>query len=188
MYYFNSGESYSSIRFGEKLSAMTENFINEYGFQEIVLLCIGTDCSTGDSLGPMIGYKLTKKTTPGFLIYGTLARPVHALNLQETIAHIKKHHDNALVIAVDASIGTSSHVGYVTLSDSPLKPGLGMKKNLPEVGHISITGIVNTSGVMDSLVLQSTRLSTVMNIADCICSGITFMKLRRRSTYLVDRL
>lgn len=188
MYYFDSREKYSSIDFGRKLTIMAQAYMNENAFTDIVFLCIGTDCSTGDSLGPMVGYKLSKRRINGFTIYGTLSHPVHALNLSDTLLQINKHHRNALVIAIDASIGTSAHVGYVTLNDSPLKPGLGVKKTLPHVGHLSITGIVNVSGLLDSMVLQSTRLSTVMRLADCISGGLTFFELSYSRSNLVNRL
>ncbi len=139
----------------------------------IVLLCIGTDRSTGDSLGPLIGYKLSRRKLRGLTIYGTLNSPVHAMNLEETLAHIKEKHPNALIIAVDASLGTKAHIGQITLGVGSLKPGAGVnKRNLPEAGDIFITGVVNFSGMFDNMLLQSTRLSVVMQMADCISLGI----------------
>ncbi len=40
------------------------------------------------------------------------------------------------------------------------------------VGDIHITGIVNIAGLMDHLTLQTTRLSTVIALADVIACGI----------------
>lgn len=45
---------------------------------EILFLCIGTDRSTGDSLGPLIGYKLREKGMKNARVLGTLEEPVHA--------------------------------------------------------------------------------------------------------------
>lgn len=142
-------------------------------YTSLICLCIGSVRSTGDSLGPLVGYKLEKYQRNGFYIYGTLQRPVHALNLSETIENIKKKHPHALIIAVDASLGEASHIGYVTLHSSPLRPGLGVNKSLPRVGDISITGIVNTNGKYDHLLLQTTSLALVMDIADFITLGVT---------------
>lgn len=50
-------------------------------FQEVVFLCIGSDRITGDSLGPLIGHKLSKEHLSRCIIYGTLNQPVHALTL-----------------------------------------------------------------------------------------------------------
>ncbi|MNI74428.1 hypothetical protein D3C76_1435500 [compost metagenome] len=51
-------------------------------------------------------------------------------------------------------------------------PGLAVNKDLPAVGDLSITGIVNISGNFEFMVLQNTRLFTVMTLADTISKGI----------------
>lgn len=142
--------------------------------KEIVILCIGSDRSTGDSLGPLIGYKLGKCNLSGISIYGTLQNPVHAINLTSILDEIYSTHIDPFIVAIDASLGTKEHIGFVTLCNGPLKPGLGVKKELPHVGDIHITGIVNFSGMMESLLLQTTRLSNVMNLADVICKALLF--------------
>lgn len=171
IYYYNSNDYGCGFAMGNTLKALIHS--HPKADSPIVLLCIGTDRSTGDSLGPLIGYKLSRRKLRGLTIYGTLESPVHAVNLEETLHKIKEKHPGALIIAVDASLGTSSHVGYITLGTGSLKPGLGVnKKTLPEAGDIFITGIVNFSGMLDNLLLQSTRLATVMKLADCISLGI----------------
>ncbi|KEI09519.1 DUF1256 domain-containing protein, partial [Clostridium novyi] len=47
-----------------------------------------------------------------------------------------------------------------------------MNKDLPKVGDLSITGIVNISGTLEFMVLQNTRLYTVMYLANIISQGI----------------
>ena len=81
---------------------------------------------------------------------------------------IYQKYEDPYVIAIDASLGTKEHIGYVTLRQGPLKPGQGIAKNLPEIGDISITGIVNLSGRPGAFLLQNTRLCTVMKLVDCI--------------------
>ena len=141
-------------------------------FDELVILCIGSDRITGDSLGPLVGHSLSKMPLKFTCIYGTLAQPVHALNLNKTISMLKNRHPHSLMIAIDASLGTKSHVGFLTVSKGALEPGLGVHKSLPPVGDISITGIVNIAGAFDHFLLQSTRLATVVQMADSIVSGI----------------
>ena len=144
-------------RAGNKIgSLLTELYAkSDSNFEELVFLCIGSDRITGDSLGPLIGHRLAKEHLNRCCIYGTLANPVHALNLQETVESVKKEHQ-----------------GFVTVGQGSLEPGLGVKKKLPPVGDISITGIVNLSGAFEHFLLQTTRLSTVMELADAIVSGI----------------
>ncbi len=142
--------------------------------REIVVLCIGSDRSTGDSLGPLIGYKLEKYHMADVSIYGTLQSPVHAANLAEKLDEIYSLHSNPFILAIDASLGTKDHIGYITLGNGPLRPGLGVNKELPDVGDIHITGIVNFSGMMESLLLQTTRLSQVMRLADTISKAVLY--------------
>ena len=47
-----------------------------------------------------------------------------------------------------------------------------MNKDLPKIGDLSVTGIVNISGSLEFMVLQNTRLYTVMLLADVISRGI----------------
>lgn len=136
----------------------------------IVVLCIGTDRSTGDSLGPLIGTLLKKREPAGFSLYGTLQDPVHALNLQETLQLIENRYRKPFIIAIDACLGQFASVGTIQLGSGPMRPGAGVNKQLPPVGDIHITGIVNVGGFMEYLVLQNTRLSLVMEMADIIAA------------------
>ena len=47
-----------------------------------------------------------------------------------------------------------------------------MNKKLPAVGDLHIHGIVNLNGFMEFFVLQNTRLSLVMKMADVIAQSI----------------
>lgn len=136
--------------------------------QEIIILCIGSDRSTGDSLGPLIGHQFRNYISPGLYLMGDLNQPVHAANLNYCLKTINKTFDNPFIIAIDASLGKEDHVGFMTLATGPLKPGLGVKKRLPEVGDVHITGIVNSSRDMEFSTLQTTRLSIIFQIADAI--------------------
>ena len=44
-------------------------------WKEIIILCIGSDRITGDSLGPLIGYQLSPYCSRIFHVYGTLDEP-----------------------------------------------------------------------------------------------------------------
>lgn len=137
-----------------------------------ILLCIGTDRSTGDCLGPLIGSKMEETGQDFFNIYGTLDQPVHASNLEEKMILIKQTYEQPFVIAVDACLGRLETVGYVNVGLGPLKPGAGVNKKLPSVGHMYITGIVNVGGFMEYFVLQNTRLNMVMKMANLITSSL----------------
>ncbi len=145
----------------------------------VIILCIGTDRSTGDCLGPLIGYKLsTILKNDGVLIYGTLDQPVHAKNISHIMENIQRKHPGSFVIAVDASLGALDKVGYITIGQGPLRPGAGVNKNLPSVGDMHITGIVNFGGFMEYMILQNTRLNLVMKMANIISFGIQHSLLK----------
>ncbi|MDO5381946.1 MAG: spore protease YyaC [Eubacteriales bacterium] len=165
-YYYDSLSKTTPTQLGCKITEIMRD--NKKSHQELIILCIGSDRSTGDSLGPIIGYKLKKTSMSGYYVYGDLEHPVHAGNLSAYIAHIKKSFYNPYIIAIDASLGRKDHVGLITLGTGPVRPGMGVKKKLPEVGDLHITGIVNTSTNTNHLVLQTTRLSTIMQLADTI--------------------
>jgi putative sporulation protein YyaC len=133
--------------------------------QEIVALCIGTDRSTGDCLGPLVGSRLKEISGPDLIVYGTLEYPVHASNLQATMAELNTLYPNSFVLAIDACLGKLDSVGFISLSKGALKPGAGVHKNLPLVGEVHLTGVVNVGGFMEYLVLQNTRLNMVMKMA-----------------------
>lgn len=138
----------------------------------IVFVCIGTDRSTGDSLGPLVGTFLEDKRLDSFFVYGTLENPIHAVNMADKIAEIQKRHFNPFIIGIDACLGRLKSVGVIQVGEGPVKPGAGVNKELPEVGHMHITGIVNVSGFMEFFVLQNTRLHLVLNMAKTIANGI----------------
>lgn len=60
----------------------------------------------------------------------------------------------------------------MTIGNGALYPGAGVQKDLPPVGDIHITGIVNICGHMEQTALQTTRLSTVISLGDIIVGGI----------------
>lgn len=171
VYYFDAAKSSCQREFQQMLQEILTRRLKRH--QTAVLICIGSDRATGDCLGPIIGYKLAYYKNYRFAVYGTLESPVHAKNLQDTISIIRTNHKNPLIIAIDASLGARSHIGYVTLMEGGLRPGIGVDKNLPEVGDISITGIVNLSGMVSQMLLQTTRLHIVMQMADFIVQGFS---------------
>ncbi len=179
-YYFNA--------FDEEATTKLSNQINDtlkaqrLSKREIVILCIGTDRATGDCLGPLVGEHL-KERRPTLSVYGTLKAPIHALNLEETIEGIHASHKNPFIIAIDASLGVSDHIGFITLSNAPLHPGKGVNKKLPAIGNLSITGIVNVAGFPSSILLQSTRLYTVMALANCISNAIITSSIGNNNTF-----
>lgn len=142
------------------------------GKSDMIVVCIGTDRSTGDSFGPLVGTQLSESSAGVFRVLGTVDNPVHASNLVDTLEWIKASHPTAFVVAVDACLGRSESVGMLTVGHGPVSPGAGVNKILPPVGQIHLTGVVNVGGFMEYIVLQNTRLSLVLRMARVAAKGI----------------
>lgn len=152
----------------------------------VILLCIGSDRSTGDSLGPLIGSGVESPGQDFFRVYGTLNQPVHATNLQEAMETISQKYADPFIIAVDACLGRLESVGCVNIAPGALRPGAGVKKELPPVGDVHITGVVNVGGFMEFTVLQNTRLNVVMRIADVVCAGLRLLASQQRRPAITE--
>lgn len=169
--YINSSSPFALIEFNTTLFSLLSKYTSYYS--DLIFLCVGTDKATGDSLGPLIGYKLSKLPLHKKIsIYGTLENPIHAKNLLSSINNIYLKHNNPLIVAIDASLGKENFVNYINIGEGSIKPGAGIKKDLPYIGDIFITGIVNNNSILEVSTLQSTRLFNVMRMADIISSGI----------------
>lgn len=185
IYYYEGNKEFTAEQFSGRLFRLIRDVQRKQGKKGVVFLCIGSDRSTGDSLGPLIGHKISQlmqitqtdqtRSDMDPVVLGTLEEPVHAMNLEAYIAIIKCMYQDYVIVAIDASVGSPDHIGCITLGRGALKPGLGVSKNLSSVGDIFITGIVGSSGNFDPIMLQSVRLSMVMQLADCISKGIYFV-------------
>ena len=140
--------------------------------RQLIIVCIGSDRSTGDSLGPLVGENLKFLNRDNLTLYGNLENPVHAKNISSVLLEIQKTYVNPYIVAVDACLGSLQNVGNIIVENIPLCPGTALKKDLPKVGNLSITGVVNISGSMEFMVLQNTRLYTVMQLANTISKGL----------------
>ena len=134
--------------------------------RSIIMLCIGSDRYIGDALGPLVGTYLEENTD--CIVYGSLDRPVHASNLVKVIDTIHLQYQQPIIIAVDACLGNSNEIGKIEIWEGSLEAGIAVGACLPCVGNISIIGVVNASGRIGYLDLQSTPLSIVMKLSKCI--------------------
>jgi len=134
--------------------------------EEVTFLCIGTDRSTGDALGPLTGSRLIEW---GFShVIGTLPFPCDADNLITRMAAIPMNHT---IIAIDACLGSPLALGYFWVSNEPLQPAQSMGLLLPAVGHYSLAAVVDINGPKPYQTLQTTPLYRVMTMADQIAKA-----------------
>ena len=168
-------------KLSEKLAAV---FAAVSPARPIVAVCVGTDRSTGDALGPIVGSQLAKHAS--LPVFGTLDEPVHAVNLAERLSAIYDEYRNPYILAVDACLGQLSSVGSIHAGEGPVRPGAGVNKELPPVGDYHVTGVVNVGGFMEYFVLQNTRLSLVFNMAEVISESIRIAAQQHFSAFRVS--
>lgn len=185
LYYYDTNQEFQSAELAARMYMMIREELDRSGKDQVLLLCIGTDRSTGDSLGPLIGYQLRNHDLKHIRVLGTLNRPVHAMNLEDTLGLVEQYFQDHVIVAVDASVGMNDHIGCITLGRGALKPGLGVSKELRSVGDLFITGIVSGCGSYDPVMLQSIRLSVVMRMAECISESVCLVEKLWESMALV---
>lgn len=117
------------------------NDITQKGDREVVVVCFGTNAISGDSLGPSVGTLLTKKYDVSTFVYGTDEAQINGKNMREWLAFIKSVHQNALFVAVDASLGNKDKVGQIVLRNDGVCPS-GVTGKSERFGDIGVLGIV----------------------------------------------
>lgn len=138
-----------------------------------VVLCVGSDLSVGDSLGPLVGTLLKNKLQAlNLYVYGTLAKPITAHEVKYMNEFIKQTHPNSPIIAVDAAVGVAGDIGLIKIVKRGLKPGSGANKNLNRVGDVSVMGIVAEKTMFNYSLFSATRLNMVFKMAQIISDGI----------------
>lgn len=158
----------SKLNNGEELNFVLRTMIpKNLKNDDVVFVCIGTDRSTGDSLGPFVGMYLKELGYEN--IYGTIDDPVHAMNLHNILETIPK---NKTIIAVDASLGSTTDIGKLSACKGGLRPGTGVNRDLGVVGDYGIYGCVNVSGFYEYFALNNTRLSVVLKMVKSIVFAI----------------
>lgn len=138
-----------------------------------VILCIGSDLSVGDSLGPVTGTKLKEKLANlNCFVYGTLAKPITAHEIKYMNEFLRATHPGSTILAIDAAVGVAGDIGLLKVSKNRLAPGSGANKKLSKVGDVSIIGIVAEKSIFNYSLFSATRLNLVYKMADIISNGI----------------
>lgn len=156
-----------------------------------VILCIGSDLSVGDSLGPVTGTKL-KQQLAGLncYVYGTLAKPITAHEVKYMNDFLRLTHPASPIIAVDAAVGNAGDIGLIRVAGRGLRPGSGANKRLAKVGDVSVMGIIAEQSVFNYSLFSATRLNVVYKMSEIIADGVTsfILDYLRNMPYRADLL
>ena len=156
-----------------------------------VILCIGSDLSVGDSLGPVTGTKL-KQQLAGLncYVYGTLAKPITAHEVKYMNDFLRLTHPASPIIAIDAAVGNAGDIGLIRVAGRGLRPGSGANKRLAKVGDVSVMGIIAEQSVFNYSLFSATRLNVVYKMSEILADGVTSFVLEylRNMPYRADLL
>lgn len=137
-----------------------------------VILCVGTTSVVGDSLGPKVGDLLIKDYDINAYVYGKSTLPVNGINYAKYLSHIKKHHPDSIIIAIDACLGSKNEVGKIKYTFNGLRAGAALNKSLDKVGHLTILGIVGEKGNNNLESLIRAKEPLVKQLSDQIAKKV----------------
>ena len=146
-----------------------------------VIVCIGSDLSIADSLGPICGTKLKDKLKGlNCYVYGTLSKPITAHEIRFLNDFLHQTHPLSPIIAIDAAVGAAGDIGLIKVAKRGVRPGSGANKKLAKVGDASVIGIVAEKSVFNFSILSATRLNMVYKMADAVSEAV--------ATFVMDYL
>lgn len=154
------------------------------GYENVTFVFIGTDANVGDSLAPMAG-SLVHKTATGVFCYGNLNCPITAKDVPYIAAYIRRAHPLSKVVVIDAAVGKKEDVGSIKILPRSIRPGLGVNKNLPPIGDVSVIGVISERSKCNLAMLGYAKVSNVYAMAKAISDGINgFISARYASANL----
>ena len=85
---------------------------------------------------------------------------------------IKRIYPYSTIIGIDACLGDANSIGEIHVRDFPIHPGKGVGKMLPDVGDVSIIGIIDSSDNSEFFTSRSIRLNLIFEMAKVISNGL----------------
>jgi putative sporulation protein YyaC len=140
--------------------------------QGLVALCIGTDRSTGDALGPLTGSFLEALDCPQLRIMGTLAQPVHATNLKEAVSDLRaesKENHKALHYRCGCLFGSVGQRGQNRPGAGRLEPRSRGQQRLAVGGRLPYCGDCQCKRVHGAPGASEHRLALSLPYGRCDC-------------------
>lgn len=161
--------------FVHDFSIVLRDKIRDLEISKLIFLCIGTDRITGDSFGPLVGYKLRYlfREEKNVEIIGHLEDTVCTHNILKIIDNINYAYDFPFLIAIDAAMSNKNDIGKIIVSKNGINIGSSLYKNNIYTGNMSIKGIVSKdlkSSKYNFRLLQNTSLR-VDNEYGRLCSS-----------------
>ncbi len=137
-----------------------------------VYLCIGSDRLIFDCLGPIVGSMLKNNKSFNGYVYGTMAEPITALQVESAVKYIRRFHFGAELVVIDSAVGRPDEIGKIKCFNRGLRPALGVDKQMKVVGDRSVMGVVTTKDRVKNVNSCNVKLSSVHAMAEKIVGMI----------------
>jgi putative sporulation protein YyaC len=95
-----------------RISKFLQNSIKD---EKYLIMCIGTDISSGDSFGPITG-TILENSALSAPVHGTLEKTINATNIEDMYNFIKRTYIGYKIIAIDACVSNDeSDIGNIKI-------------------------------------------------------------------------
>lgn len=113
-------------------------------FSNIVILCVGTNKLMGDSVGPIVGQKLTRllNNKDNIKIYGSMKQTLNLKNAKQILEEINNQYTKPFIITIDAALGPKERIETIFISNGKIKIGGALGHEIEYFSHINIKAIV----------------------------------------------
>ena len=155
----------------------------EINIKKPVVVCIGTPKVIGDSLGPKVGDLLIDKYKINAYVYGRTSSPVTGVNCQKYYEHVRTHHAESIIIAVDACLGKQEDVGKIKYSLEGLRAGSALQRKFEKFGDIGFLGVVAVKQEDNFSALLAVNSKEIDDLADKIAQKIQNLTCNLRLSY-----
>lgn len=165
-------------KYNEFVKEFTE-IIENKKYENIILLCIGTDRITGDCFGPIVGSilinKLKNYNIPNIDVIGCLEDNVSFQKIENRLLPKLSQYKNPLIISIDAALSNTNNVGEIFVKNSGIELGRSLNKRHKIFGDISIKAVVGKNMKCNQenfRILQNIPLNKVMKLSNLVANGI----------------
>lgn len=113
-------------------------------FSNIVILCVGTDKLVGDSIGPIVGQKLTRllNKKKNVKIYGNTKKNLNLKNAKQVVEEVSDVYPEPFIITIDATLGPKETIETIRISKGKIKIGEALGHSIEYFSNINIKAIV----------------------------------------------
>ncbi|MFI3229975.1 MAG: DUF1256 domain-containing protein [bacterium] len=170
--YINSNSNFAITDFNNSFFEVLSKYTSYY--DNLIILCIGSERTLNNSIAPLVGYKLSNLSLhKKIFIYGSLEHNVTSKNLISCVNMIYSKHKNPLLITIDSSSTKENLVNHINIGEGSIKLNCNANCPYPYIGDIFITALTSNNFNLPNLSNpKSTKLFNIIRMSDIITSGI----------------